>query len=339
MTSPPQATIALAPNHKFAVLAIAHGGTSPAPMVSLSTRYAVSSSLPAGVLESWREDIGGFHVRELDKTGLFLWALKKSKAASILDRENERLAEDVYRLYIGVLLAVPYFSHGRMTSLTGANADGIARARTFTFYNRSYRTSGAPHPLISSTRLRQAAEFANALRKLSRSKHRWRIERSFRAFREAYEADRLDERLHQFVRCAEGFAVPPFKQSAVHFAKRLRRLCTGHCYPGLKQLYDIRSGIEHLHGPLDRLPKKPQPGRQTRLLQRCVQAEIVGRFLLTVYLSNPTLWPWFTDRGSIERFWALTDDQLRALWPVRLAFPGATAVLDRAILRRDRDRG
>lgn len=338
MAHPAVPTIAIAAGYKFAVLAVPEAGTAPASILSLSPRYAVSSALPDGVLDAWRENIGSLHVAELEKTHLFLWALKKSKAPAILDRENETLAKDAYLLYFGVLLAVPYFSHGRLTSLTGANCDGTPHARSFTFYSRLYRTLGAPHPSLSASRLRLGAQLAAALKKFNRSPYRWRIERSLRAFREACEADRLDQRLHQFVRCAEGFAVPPFGQSAVHFATRLRRLCTGHCKAAMKQLYDMRSGIEHLHGPYDRLPKRPAPGRFQRLLQRCIQAEALSRFLLTVYLLNPGLWPWFKDRDAIQRFWQLSDTQLRALCPVRFAFPSATRVLDRAAVRQHRAR-
>lgn len=320
--------------YKFALLSVAEAGSAPQTMTKLSAKYFVSSVLPPGVLDTWRANIGRLHERELEETRLFLWALKKSKSPGVLDRENDRLAEDVYRLYLGVLLATPYFSNGRMTLLTGANADGTARARTFTFYSRSYRTLGVPHHYLSVGRLREAETIAASLAKLSRSPHRHRMERTIRAFREACEADRLDHRIHQFVRCAEGFAVP---YTAVQFTQRLKKLCVRRCKPALKQLYDIRSGIEHLHGPYDRLPKRPKPGKVTRLLQRCVQAEILARFLITTYLSQPTLWPWFSDRAAIDGFWAQSDKQLHATWPRRLAFPSATSVLDPAALRQARN--
>ena len=323
--------VGIARDYKFALLAVAEGGGAPQQLTRLSSKYFASAVLPDGVLETWRTNIGALHTKELEQTHLFLWALKRSKAAAVLDRENDRLAEDVYRLYFGLLLSVPYFSHGRMTLLTGANADGVAaRARTFTFYGRSYRTLGAPHAHVSVARLRQAADLARALKALDRTRHRWRIERSLRAFREACEADRLDQRLHQFVRCAEGFVAP---YNAEQFSSRLRRLCVGHCLPALKQLYAIRSGIEHLHGPYDRFPK---PGKVARLLQRCVQAEILARFLVTVYLQNSLLWPWFRDRNTVVAFWALSKKQMKELWPVRLAFPSATTVLDPNILHAER---
>ena len=187
---------------------------------------------------------------------------------------------------------------------------------------------------MSRAKLRLVAKLALALRDHDNNPGKDRIQRALRAFRQACEAPYLDERLHEFVRCAEGFANPPFGQSAVHFAARLSRLCAGRSRHDLKQLYAIRSGIEHLHGLESRLPKVSKRRRFQLMLMRCAQAEALARHLLTTYLLNPALWRHFRDRSAIDAFWALPPSKLRGLWPSRLGLASVVRHFDSDEVRR-----
>ena len=325
----------MAEGYKFALLALpeSRGGGVPKQLLALPDGFAVSDSLPSGALEHWRPDIGRIHSEELEGCSLFLWALSHSTNPGVLDQENEDLKREVYRLYLGLLIALPYFSHGRVTSLTGANANSDLQARALGTHGRTYHVLGAPEPRLSLNKFQLAAQLAVRIREHDATPAAKRITRALRAFREASEAGDLDQRLHQFVRCAEGFAVPPFKQSAVRFADRLGTVCAGRSRPYLKQLYSIRSGIEHLHGPFDRMPRRLSVAqRELRLLQCCLQAETVARYLLHTYLVNPGLWPHFESRTSIDAFWALDTRTRRKLWPTRLAFDKIRSNLDRSAI-------
>ena len=331
---PPQIPLEVAPGYKFAVLAVpeTRGGGVPGGVLLLPNGFAASSSLPAGALETWKADIGRFHAEELARCSLFLWALMPSATPDILDHENRELARRTHYLLLGLLLAVPYFSAGRITELTGANADGVARARSFTTYDRTHWTLGAPVPDFSAGKYRLAEQLAMSLFKHDQSRGRWRIERALRALREACESSRVDERIHQYVRCAEAFA-DPF--TAPQFAERLSRMCVGHSKHDLGQMYRIRSGIEHLYGPFDRMPKRLSSLRKHwLLLQRTVQAEALSRYLLVTYLSNETAWPHFADRTSTKSFWALTPAKLRAVWPTRIGFGAILDAFDVGDVRR-----
>jgi len=266
---------------------------------------------------------------------LFLWALKPSQSPEILDQENEDLRREAYRLYLGLLVAVPFFSSGRLTSLTGANSDGVPRVRSLSTYQRTFFTLGAPTPAVTIQRANLAARLAAALKQHDHIDGHGRFVRALRTFREACESGNLDQRLHQFVRCMEGFVAPPFKQSGVQFAKRLKRLCAGRASRQLRDLYTIRGGIEHLHGPYDRLPKGlSKRERRTRLLIRCFEAEALARYLILTYLRNPPLWPHFITRASIEAFWALKPAQFRSLWPTRIHYPSISKEFDYQALER-----
>lgn len=119
-------------NYKFAVLALpdSRGGPAPQELLSLPAGFAISRTLPDKALETWCEDIGRFKHQELRECSLFLWSVRESATPDVLDQENRELAEDVYRLFLGLLLAVPYYSCGTPTVLTGANSDGTARVRS-----------------------------------------------------------------------------------------------------------------------------------------------------------------------------------------------------------------
>lgn len=326
------APIAIRKGYKFAVLAVAQSTAGPAPtplFEDVKRRLAVSTALPAEALRTWQADIGRIHSDELANTKLFLWAVRKSKHPDILDSENRTLQRDVYRLYLALLIATPHFSNGRLTSMTGANADGVARVRALMSYNRAFRTAGATTARLTIERIKDAFALASALRIHSADPGN-RMVRALRAFRQAHEASELDLRLHQFVRCIEAFIAPPSRGSAVHFANRAGMFTNGRTLSVLKELYDIRSAVEHLRGPSGGMAKKPRGGYRYRLIHRCIQAEALSRFLVHGYLSHRNLWPHFRDRDSVNVFWDLPDATRTALWPERISLINVNKSINRA---------
>lgn len=180
-------------NHKLAVLAVpeSRAGGSPWAALPLEGGYALSAALPAHAVETWAVDIGRFHSKELEECTLFLWATAPSATASIFDHENELTASSVLRFFVGILLATPYYSCGRLTLLTGANSDGTARARSLTTYNRTWHTLGAPEADFTTPKLRLAARLALELDRHDRYRFKDRMARAVRCFREAHGAPAL----------------------------------------------------------------------------------------------------------------------------------------------------
>ena len=312
--------VELAQGHKFGMIALpeARSGVG-APLTVLGGGYAVSSSLPEGALDTWHEDLGNFHHDELTGTSLFLWRTMESQQPELLDGENQRIEEDVHRFYLGLMMAMPYFSHGRVTRASGGNIDGRARMRSLTTFGRSYHTLGAPGCRLTVPGLRRAAQLAEALMRHDERPGHERIDRAIRAFRVAREAYELDFRLHQFVRCIECFVSPSPGQGKKVFAERLSLLCAGHAKHALEQLYAIRGTIEHLRGPYPAMP--PSMSRRRRfitLLQRCVQAEAMASYLLMTYLRSPECWGRFDTSKTVQDFWGATARIRNGLWPSRL---------------------
>jgi hypothetical protein len=329
--------VEVAPGYKFAVMALPGSrGSNPPDLLALPNGYFVSRGLPVDALSTWRESIGTLHRDELARCGFYLWALAHSQQPEVLDSENEVLARRVHYLFLALLLAVPYFSAGRLTRLTGANADGTARVRSLTTFARTYATLGAPEPNVSPANLKLAETLATALVRHDQTGKDTRFDRSLRAFRVACEAAYLDERHHEFVRAAEGFVNP---RHGTEFTARLSQVCAGRCRQHLRQIYQIRSGIEHLHGIYERMPKYATKRQQFRIaLRRCVQAEALARYLLTVYLLHPPLWPHFRTRTSIEAFWALQRPARAHLWPTKLHLPSILQHFDSTAVAQHEDR-
>ena len=68
--------VEVAPGYKFAVIAVPEArGHLTVPLRSVGVGLAVSSGLPAGALDSWRDNLGSFRIDELAKARVFLWAV------------------------------------------------------------------------------------------------------------------------------------------------------------------------------------------------------------------------------------------------------------------------
>jgi len=312
MANQHQRTFDVLPGHKFAILAVSdcRAGPSPSAVADLGKGYAMSRVLPSGALKTWATQLGSIHESELRKCNLFLWATAPSDSPGILDGENNALQRRVYQLYLGLLIAMPYLRHGRLTSLTGSNIRGEAGVRSLTWYSGTYYTIGSPRAPLTIQRARDAAAIASALATHS-SQPGHRMVRALRTFRQATESPELDVRLHQFVRAIEAFIAPPFGRSAEHFADRLATVNWGRGRPVALELYKIRSAIEHLRGPYDAMPKRPAGGKSRRMARRIIEAETIARYLLFTYFSHRELWPHFLSRETVDALWVRSAPELR----------------------------
>lgn len=314
--------IAVAKGYRFAMLAVSHSssGGSPRPLILLDERFAVSNDLPAGVIEDWGEMIGTRHRWELEQASLFLWA-------TAAEGDSANLRRAVLQLYYGLLLAVPFLNHGRMTLFEGSNFDGSLRVDQVLPYHRTWSVAGSPSVSLTVSRVRHAHRIALALADIDGSSAFERLDRVLRTFREGCEASTADARLHQFVRATEGFTVP-WKNT--DYAERMGEFCKGRAYPYLLELYNMRGSIEHLRGPYRWMPKSlTQRGRLLRLFQRAMLAELLARTWIYHFLLTPSLWSNFSTFEGATRFWKLAPRERarRVGWCVDV--PGALRLFDR----------
>ncbi len=316
-------SIAVRDGYQFSLLAISNcsAGGAPRRLIDLDGPWAVTSDLPDGVIEDWEGMIGAGHRWELERTRLFLWALAGS------DHQDLDLHRSVLQLYYGLLIGVPFLSHGRMTLFEGRMSDGRLSIERLDPYHQTWSVAGSPSRSVTVSSVRLAHRVAVQLEAIDRSAGRERFNRILRTFREGCEAESADVRLHQFVRATEGFVVPWKWQ---HYQDRTSEFCTGRAKPYLKELYQLRGSIEHLRGPYRLMPRwLSKRARLLRLLQRAMLAEVLARTLIVNVLLDPACWSHFESFEAAEAFWRrMSLAQRSSVLPLAINIPDVLRVFD-----------
>ena len=163
----------------------------------------------------------------------------------------------------------------------------------------------------------------------------WRI---VHAFYEGLKANEPGIRVHQFVRCVEGFVLPEAGKTRRQLVHRTK-LFVGPGHESLVgHLFDIRSAVEHLHGPLSTIPGGNDIERGLVLLRRAYEAEVLARYCVHRLFSSLALWPHFRGDAALANFWTLSDTKRQNLWGNTLDFKTAVRIFDeeRARLQMDR---
>jgi hypothetical protein len=307
--------VLIPPGYKYATigLPIGDGHLDLIAGVELGP-YVITPTLPVGVPAHWREWLGSIQISRLEDCDLFVTVRSHSTAPEILDSENESLRDLSNRFYQGLLITIHNIRHGIGRFLTGANRDGQLDVRSTNEYPEVRHILFSPQSDIDQSALEMAAQIAEAFGRLHDVGPHNRIWRLQRAFYAAVGAAEVGERIHQLVRVVEGLVYPRVGQSRDDFIQRTK-LFIGPGYEQLTgDLYDIRSSVEHLHGPLSPLPQLPQRERTILLLRRAVQAEWLARYCLQRLFLTPDLWPYVTEQVGLETFWRLAEARQRELW-------------------------
>jgi hypothetical protein len=177
------------------------------------------------------------------------------------------------------------------------------------------------YPEVSQAQLRRAASLAERFGELgaiAKGDSHWRLFRVLHLYVSTRPERELLYRLHQYARCVDGLVLTRPGKGAADFKTRAA-LFVG---PGQEDLmgdiYADRSTIEHLHE--DRLLEPFDRAKRLELIRKEAIIEYVARTTLRRIVSDESVWPHFANRGGLERFWALTPDEQRAIWgaPVNL---------------------
>jgi len=235
------------------------------------------TELPVAVPDHWRTWVGTLQYEAIESAAFYLIAHGKGTNLETVDQENRRLRSKVYHFYTGFTLAVPYISHEQLIFLSGASRKEETDVREFTTYPAAYFVEGSKISEVSVARLRAAKTIAMNIESLDQARQVENLGRLLTAFRTAHQAEELDTRLHQFVRVVEGFVLPRSNKKAIEFAERVSQLVDGISDADLRQLYAMRSTIEHLRGPTGELPEGAVSTRigemrpQFRRVEECAQ--------------------------------------------------------------------
>jgi hypothetical protein len=148
-----------------------------------------------------------------------------------------------------------------------------------------------------------------------------RIRKGFNSWIRAIESPDIAERLHSFVRAAEAVIRPttttrPYRQIARTFTTR------GLTFVGqsrqnerlLKQLYDLRSCIEHIKDIMPQVHKPRGIPRAEAFAFRALQAEILASTIYQRIFTSDTLREQLRTELRVEGYWRRSFENRRMPW-------------------------
>jgi hypothetical protein len=273
-----------------------------------------SRRLPIKVDEHWKDWLGSLMIERLEETGLFLLTSSPSVSPAILDGENRDLQDRVWRLYWGLLLCGFMRTGDKPLRLTGAHSGDRIDVRSLGEVEQPHFVLGSPIAEVAEEHLRQAAEIGENLDKLQQHTAHMRIWRVTHAYYAAMTASDWAVRLHQFVRCVEGFILPDTGQSTRQFKSRTELFVGPRHHKLMGELYEIRSSVEHLHSPYETVTGSSERERRLLVLRRTMEAEALARYCVSTLLMNPAAWLHFQDDSALSSFWKLSASDRQAIW-------------------------
>lgn len=180
---------------------------------------------------------------------------------------------------------------------------------SFSLLPRPGSPFGTPNIRMTDSKVVNILEIHKALHDLAIEARHTRIFRGLQSFIAGFDAIMAEDRIQNFTRCIEAFIAPEIGRTASQFQSRTS-LFIGDKYMGwLKQIYNIRSNIEHMHHPFYDLT--PPSAKDYKNI--FVGLEMLCRYLVTSFLLNNKLWEYFAD-DQIVKFWKKNEKERISIW-------------------------
>jgi hypothetical protein len=281
----------------------------------------VSQTLAVGLGEYWPEQLGTLTMEEIRETGLVLYVTAPAANPRLVDSENDALKRRLDNVLNSLLVCgVPSFGKGFV--FIGANVGGEIDVRTYGSVAPLWATAGLPDFVVGMSELRRAVKLNRRLQQIQTAQDgRWgRLRRGVNTLLKANkEPNSYGDRLHQLVRTAEALIRPRVGHSQYDFAHRGQTFAvpSAETQKILLHLYELRSHVEHLHDPMERL----QGSRDERIGMvnlRTRQADVLARFAVGHVLDSDSLCEAFSSDDRIDQFWSLNDHERAARWGDRV---------------------
>lgn len=154
----------------------------------------------------------------------------------------------------------------------------------------------------------------------------WRLFRILHLYLEARVIRDNMDRLHQYCRCIEGLIVPSPGDAGKKFKSRTELFIGPHHHKMMGETYDVRGDVEHLHE--NKHLEIFDRNAMLELVKKLEMMEYIARSALVRILLDRNLWPHFANTTALRSFWALDDQQQRALWGPIINPHDALAELD-----------
>lgn len=316
--------------HKYALLAlhVDHLILHPNIAEPMADGFHASLELPFDVPKHWQEWLGSLRTQEVTNANLFLTLSRESDSPGSLDQENLALTKDLERFYFSLLMSVPYIGHPKATMMTGARQGGRVDVRRLETIEAVYCPAGCDGNVLNGACISSALAVAEGIGELQGPGEHSRVWRATNAFYTGLKASQPGDRIHQLVRCVEGFVIPEIGKTRKQVISRARLFVSPHQDDLIGQLFDIRSSVEHLHGPLVAITESNLKAKNLVLARRAYEIESMARHCLATLFLRQQLWPSFRNEPSLSAFWSLEEAERRDLWGDPLDWDTVSSTFD-----------
>lgn len=263
----------------------------------------------------WQEWLGTIRARQVESCNLFLLSKLASLTPDVLDDENEKLQQRVWKFYVGLLLANTFAPAHRPVMLTGSRRDGEIDIRQQQDFDSPVPCLFRPYPPVAPEDIRLAAQLGEKLDALATtllSGGHWRLFRTLHIYTAARTNGDILDRLHQYCRCIDGLILPNAGKTKRQFKSRTELFIGPHHHDMMGELYDIRSAVEHLHE--NRYLESFDRATRLDLVKKEAIIEHVARTAIARIVGDDTLWPHFANTLALSIFWALTAVERQRIW-------------------------
>jgi hypothetical protein len=240
--------------HKYATVAlrVSHVALQFANPLQLDVGRFAAKEAPSGMPRHWKQWLGSIQVDQPSRANLYLLVHAPAAVPESLDDENSRLLGLVHKLYLGLLIGVPHFGHDVGVLMTGVHHQGRIEVRRFQPYEPVPFPCGCSRSEGHDAMLHECNQIAEGICNIYGTDEHNRVWRMLHAFLAGLRSHELGNRLHQFVRCIEGFVLPEIGQTRKQIISRSALFVGSGHEALLGALFDVRSRVEHLHDPLSK---------------------------------------------------------------------------------------
>jgi hypothetical protein len=300
---------------KYAVIALSVKLDHQVPLQEMTRHHWAFTDGRFDIPAHWREWLGTIHTEEVQDSNLFLLSKMPSHAPEVVDAETAELKRHAGHFYAGLLLASPFAPAHGPVMLAGYRQHGEINVRSQDEYKPAVSSMVRHYPPVTLAELQLAAKIASqiaAIETASLAGGRWRLFRVLHLYLEARTIlDNMD-RLHQYCRCVDGLIAPDVGNTKRQFKSRTELFIGPRHHDMMGKTYDVRSDVEHLHEN-KHLEVFDRTAR-LELVKKLEMMEFIVRSALVRIVLEPKLWPHFANTPALQAFWALAEQQQRALW-------------------------
>lgn len=295
----------------------------------LAPRLRLHRSPPYPINSHWQEWLGSLTVRRYEESKLHIVAEVETKIPGALDNEHREVLSRAHELYWCLHLVGFVRLENEPLSLQGTRSAAGSEVRAFGEQPYPVVLQGSPFSSWDTSALGTALTLQRRVEEVSTRGVFARLRRILEAFHSGVHARSPDFRLHQFVRCVEGFIAAEAGCTTKRFKSRTELFVGPSQHMVMGRLYEVRSNVEHLRDPLEKYSGS-RFETYLQLWHDAVTAEEIARSVIRSFILNPSLWPHFKDDSAAAAFWTdVSVDEKRHVWgapldldAIRNAFQG-----------------